>query len=120
MADEAVHPIRICDSATLQERADGVRFVVERPEGAVPAFVVRYEGRAYAYVNRCAHVGVELDWEHGRFFDSTRLYLICATHGALYEPHSGYCVGGPCKGRRLEPLGVVEREGAIFLKGTTK
>lgn len=115
MADD---PVRICESEELLERGEGVRFEVQRPEGRVPAFVVRFDGQARAFLNRCAHVGVELDWEHGRFFDQSRLYLICATHGAIYEPHSGHCVAGPCRGRRLTPVAVVERDGAIFLKGS--
>jgi len=110
----------ICSSEAVVEKGPGVRFVVHRPEGDIPAFVVRYEGRAWAYANRCAHVSVELDWEHGQFFDPSRLYLICATHGAMYEPQTGYCVAGPCKGRRLEPLDVLEREGAIYLKDCGK
>ena len=33
---------------------------------------------------------------------------ICATHGAMYSPDSGYCVQGPCRGGRLEAVPVVE------------
>lgn len=106
----------ICTSDAVVEKGPGVRFVVHRPGGDAPAFLVRHEGKARAYLNRCAHVSVELDWEHGQFFDPSRLYLICSTHGAMYEPQTGCCVAGPCKGRRLESLEVVEREGAIYLK----
>ena len=60
-----------------------------------PAFVIRYDGTVYAYVNRCAHVSVELDWIEGEFFDLTGLYLICSTHGATYLPESGRCVARP-------------------------
>ena len=37
-----------------------------------------------------------------------------ATKGALYTPDSGICVAGPCRGARLAPLEVVEREGKVF------
>jgi nitrite reductase/ring-hydroxylating ferredoxin subunit len=70
----------------------------------------------HAYINRCAHVPIELDWLPGRFFDSSRHFLICATHGAMYAPDSGYCVQGPCRGARLEPVAVIERDGGVFLK----
>ena len=113
-------PGRICASADLVERGPGFRFEVKLAGEAVPAFVVRYEGRAYAFLNRCAHVSVELDWENGQFFDSARLYLICSTHGALYEPDSGYCVAGPCKGANLSAVAVRERDGAIFVDGVTE
>lgn len=105
----------ICASADLVDGGDGVRFVVQRGGQGVAAFAVRYRGKVYAYINRCAHVAVELDWQPGRFFDSDGLYLICATHGALYRPESGACVEGPCRGGRLEMLPVVELDGGVFL-----
>lgn len=105
----------ICASRELLDSGRGVRFEVEQRGKTVPAFVVRYRGKLYAYVNRCAHVGIELDWMEGEFFDLSGLYLICATHGAIYVPDSGQCVGGPCKGQRLESLSVLERNGIVFL-----
>lgn len=107
----------ICASDALINGGDGVRFSVERSGETLAAFVVRYHGRVFAYVNRCAHVPVELDWQPGRFFDSGGEYLICATHGALYWPESGACVAGPCRGGRLKALSVVERDGGVFLVG---
>lgn len=110
---------RICGSAEVLEKGPGRRFEVPLAGGSAPAFVVRYEGRAYAFLNRCAHASVELDWEQGQFFDTTRLYLICATHGAIYEPDSGRCIAGPCKGARLTAIAVEEHDDAIFLRGFT-
>jgi len=49
------------------------------------------------------------------FFDHSELYLICATHGATYEPDTGHCVLGPCRGKSLVPLPVAERGGAVLL-----
>ncbi len=60
--------------------------------------------QVYAYVNRCPHQGTELDWVPGQVFDHQQRFLICATHGALFEPSSGRCVAGPCKGTRLTPI----------------
>jgi nitrite reductase/ring-hydroxylating ferredoxin subunit len=57
---------------------------------------------------------MELDWKPGEFFDSSQLYLICATHGALFDPASGACLGGPCNGCGLRPLRVVEEMGGVF------
>ncbi|QID17753.1 Rieske 2Fe-2S domain-containing protein [Nitrogeniibacter mangrovi] len=105
----------ICASEALTDGDAGVRFQLERHGQTVPAFAVRFDGRAYAYVNACAHVPVELDWMEGDFFDSDRRYLICATHGARYEPETGYCVMGPCRGARLQPLTIVERDGQVWL-----
>jgi len=106
---------RICDSAVLRDGEAGVRFDLDRSGYRTSAFVVRHAGVARAYLNRCAHKFVELDWEPGEFFDSDRQYLVCATHGALYEPDSGYCVAGPCRGARLIPVAVREADGGVWL-----
>jgi len=105
----------ICASEALAERGKGVRFTVEFQGESRPAFAIRYDGRPYAYLNSCAHVQVELDWLEGEFFDHSKLYLICATHGATYEPDSGYCVLGPCRGQSLVALPVTERGGDVLL-----
>jgi nitrite reductase/ring-hydroxylating ferredoxin subunit len=105
----------ICASDEVIERGKGVRFTLERAGGMVPAFAIRYRGRVHAYLNRCAHVSVELDWAEGEFFDLSGLYLVCATHGAVYYPDSGRCAGGPCAGAGLKPLEIVEREGCVYL-----
>ena len=105
----------ICAADALDERGRGWRFEVERGGVRVPAFAVRWNGVVRAYLNRCGHVPVELDWQPGEFFDAGRLYLICATHGAQYDPASGRCVGGRCAGRGLTPVRVVERDGQIYL-----
>jgi nitrite reductase/ring-hydroxylating ferredoxin subunit len=79
------------------------------------AFAVRHQGRVVAYLNRCAHVAMELDWLAGRFFDSDGQALLCATHGAAYDPSDGRCVGGPCAGRGgLRRLQVVEEGGVVY------
>ena len=59
----------ICESGALQEKGRGVRFGVTLNGEQQPAFAVRYGGQVYAYLNRCAHVSVELDWAEGAFFD---------------------------------------------------
>ena len=106
----------ICAGAELADGGSGVRFDVPTAQGEKSAFVVRHRGRVYGYVNRCAHIGVEMDWQPGEFFDDSGLYLICATHGAVYRPETGECIAGPCRGARLEPLDVVELDGGIYLK----
>lgn len=106
----------ICASVDLQNEGPGVRFELIRHDLPVPAFVIRYGGKVHGYINRCGHVPVELDFQPGEFFDHSRLYLICATHGALYDPASGACLGGRCSGRGLVKLDVVEHDGAVYLK----
>lgn len=105
----------ICHGRELVERGRGIRFEVARRGELVPAFVVRFEGKVHAYLNRCAHRSLELDWNAGDFFDAFAVHLLCATHGARYAPGTGICVGGPCTGARLVKLAVVEDEGNVYL-----
>jgi nitrite reductase/ring-hydroxylating ferredoxin subunit len=106
--------IYICDSESLDEGGKGIRFPVTVDGDDLTAFVVRYGLEARAYLNRCAHLPMELDWTEGEFFESSGLYLMCATHGALYEPDTGHCAGGPCRGGRLHAINVIERDKKIF------
>jgi len=111
----AREPRLICPAAALAEGGKGVRFELAPGSGLENAFAVRYDGEVRAYVNSCPHVGTELDWQPGEFFEATGLYLVCSTHGALFEPQSGLCVAGPCRGASLEPLPVREQDGEVFL-----
>ncbi len=105
----------ICSADALVDGGPGVRFTVAQFGQDEAAFVVRFRGRVFAYLNRCAHVPIELDWQHNEFFDISKLYLICSTHGALYAPETGRCQGGRCNGKGLIPLAVEEREGVVYV-----
>lgn len=71
---------------------------------AVDGFVVNHEGEHRAYVNRCPHAGTTLDLWPNEFHAEDGRTLVCATHGALFEPLTGRCTAGPCAGDALEPL----------------
>lgn len=58
-------------------------------------FLINYEGRFHAYVNRCRHVPIAMDWVDNQFFAEQGRYLMCQTHNAYYQPDSGECVAGP-------------------------
>ena len=107
----------LCASNDLLLGGLGIRFSVKDSNDKTwPAFVVRHRHGVSAFLNRCSHLALELDWEPGQFFDIDGEHLICATHGALYAPQSGECAGGPCNGTGLEPLTVEEEAGSIKLK----
>lgn len=108
--------VHLCGASALGDGASGVRFPLTAWGEQRTGFAVRYQGRVYAYLNRCAHVPVELDWNEGDFFDSSGTYLMCSTHGALYLPETGHCAGGPCRGGKLHPISVVEVDGEIYWK----
>jgi nitrite reductase/ring-hydroxylating ferredoxin subunit len=107
----------ICPSAALADSGRGVRFEVEYFGAPAPAFVIRKNGDVHGYLNRCAHVAMELDWQEGVFFDSDGRDLLCSTHGATYDAASGRCVGGPCNGTPLVKLRIEERDGMVYFMG---
>ena len=107
----------ICASRELVDSGRGVRFEVEYFGEPAPAFAIRYRGQAHAYLNRCAHVAMELDWQEGVFFDLAGRDLLSSTHGATYDTRSGRCLGGPCNGASLVKLKVEERSGGVYFMG---
>lgn len=79
-------------------------------------FVFLRNGTLYAYLNRCPHLGIELNWMPGRFMDSDDCFIQCATHGALFIPEDGHCIAGPCQGDALTPLQVTEDSGSVLVR----
>ena len=108
----------VCASGALLDSGKAVRFEVEYFGERTPAFVLRFHGRVHAYLNRCGHVPMELDWRAGEVFDIEGRDLICSTHGASYAAGSGKCVGGPCGKTPLVKLRVEERGGSIYYLGS--
>jgi nitrite reductase/ring-hydroxylating ferredoxin subunit len=106
-------PQYLCRSDELVERGKGVVFDVMLWRQPARAFALRIDGRVVAYINRCAHVPTELDWNPGEFLDAERTTIVCAVHGAQYSPASGHCLGGPCGRGRLMPLTVNESGGEV-------
>jgi nitrite reductase/ring-hydroxylating ferredoxin subunit len=104
----------ICASADLEERGRAVVFDVLLWGQPARAFALRFDGRVVAYMNRCAHVPTELDWQPGEFLDRDKRWIICSIHGATYEPADGHCIAGPCRGESLIALDVVERDGQVY------
>lgn len=105
----------IFPSTDLQDEGKGLRFPMPKLGNFASGFVIRFHGKPYAYVNQCAHIPVELDWNEGDFFTSQKDYLICSTHGAHYQPQTGYCVMGPCKGKNLKPIAVTEQDQQVVI-----
>jgi len=72
----------------------------------VDGFVVNHGGTVRAYVNRCPHAGTTLDLWPNEFLSEDGRWLICATHGAVFDPGTGDCTAGPCAGDALAALPV--------------
>ena len=85
-------------------------------QGAVP--YVAADGRAYlvvqhagvwrVFVNVCPHRRLPLDRAGQVFMTEDRTLLVCANHGARFDPVTGECVAGPCAGKRLQRVPALE------------
>ena len=67
----------------------------------IEAFVLNHGGELHAYLNRCRHVPMTMDWVENQFYTEDGEYIQCATHGACYKPDTGECVEGPPFGKFL-------------------
>ena len=104
----------VCASATLADGGKAQVFDLLEYGRPARAFVLRFDGAVVGYLNRCAHVPAEMDWQEGEFLDADKRYIVCSIHGATYEPTSGHCVAGPCVRGRLTAVPVREREGQVY------
>ena len=108
--DEQLVPL--CNSADLVDGGLAVSFDVVHGGQTCRAFAIRWRGGVHAYLNRCAHVAMEMDWQPDRFFDDSGEWLLCGTHGAVYRPDTGACAGGPCRGG-LVRIALTESDGVV-------
>jgi nitrite reductase/ring-hydroxylating ferredoxin subunit len=105
-------PVPLCSSKDLEDGGLAVPFDVVYAGQTCRAFAVRWKGAVHAYLNRCAHVAMEMDWQPNRLFDDSGQWLLCSTHGAVYRPDTGACAGGPCRGG-LVRIALSERDGVV-------
>jgi nitrite reductase/ring-hydroxylating ferredoxin subunit len=102
----------LCPLADIPE--PGARgFNFRAGEAIFAGFVVRAAGEVRGYVDRCPHAGFPLALFGDRYLTREGDLVICATHGALFRPLDGVCVGGPCAGERLATWPVRVEGGAV-------
>jgi nitrite reductase/ring-hydroxylating ferredoxin subunit len=100
----------------LTELTGGARaFTIGNGDWPLRGFVVRVGDAVHGYVNRCPHAGHPLDLVPQRFLTSDGTLILCASHGALFEKATGYCVAGPCFGRSLTPVALQVQCGLVLL-----
>ena len=98
------------------EPGETKKFMLSVEGRETECFVVHYDGQYFAYINRCAHVPMTMDWIENQFLTEDGRYILCATHGAAFEPNTGECIFGPPCGKFLVrvPLSI---DGDLILAG---
>lgn len=81
--------------------------------GHTMIMIIRQGNQVYAYENSCPHIGTPLDFLPDQFLTKERDYILCSTHGALFQIEDGRCVSGPCAGDALRPIAAAIEDGQI-------
>ncbi len=100
---------RIATDADLRSRG-AITFSRRLGERSVEGILLATPGGATAFENRCPHVPIPLD-RTGEPLLTGDGRLACRQHGAIFEPESGRCVDGPCRGDALRPIAIQRRHG---------
>jgi nitrite reductase/ring-hydroxylating ferredoxin subunit len=90
------------------------KFTFERDGQRTEAFVANFRGDFVAFVNRCVHLPISLDLDDNDFFTCDGEFFVCKTHGSVYDPCAGKCIGGPGQGKSLERLALIVEAGTIY------
>ena len=64
-----------------------------------PIMITRKCNQFYGYENACPHQGSRLDTTPGQFLDEDENFITCGNHQAQFDPDTGECFIGPCKGQ---------------------
>lgn len=99
---------RLCALADIADPgAKG--FLFRQGEALFLGFVVRRGETVTGFIDRCPHAGMPLALLPNRYLTREGDLILCSSHGALFRPADGLCLGGPCAGKSLTgwPVAVV-------------
>jgi nitrite reductase/ring-hydroxylating ferredoxin subunit len=88
---------RLC---SLDDIPDGGALQID-PGEPTHYVLLRRGHEVWAYLNRCPHFSIPLDFEPGVFCTYDASLLMCAHHSAMFRFEDGHCVDGPCAGAAL-------------------
>ncbi|WP_181918258.1 Rieske 2Fe-2S domain-containing protein [Wenzhouxiangella sp. 15190] len=107
-------PVFLCPSDDLTE-GQYREFQIEQDEQPVWLIVTRQAGQPRGWLNLCPHQGRPLNFAPDRFLTDEDNRLVCAHHGAVFDPASGVCVSGPCQNATLRDIALDESDGRILV-----
>jgi len=104
---------QLCELDHIEE-GDARGFEITIASETVAVVCIRQGQKVFAYRNRCPHTGINLEWLPDQFLDDTRQYVVCSTHGAMFQVEDGHCVTGPCAGDSLDAVPVKIEKGVVL------
>lgn len=109
------HTQPLCDARALEEgRAQGF---LPDVDGNDCLFIIRHQGALYAWRNACPHMaGAPMAWKRHAYLSPDGQHIMCYAHGARFEPDTGLCVQGPCRGQYLKRVNLeIDVQGKVRL-----
>jgi nitrite reductase/ring-hydroxylating ferredoxin subunit len=97
------------------DQSDARGFTMGTGDWPLRGFVVRINDHVRGYINSCPHARHPLNFEPHRFLTPDAALILCASHGALFEKLTGYCVAGPCAGQSLRTVPLEVEGGFVML-----
>jgi nitrite reductase/ring-hydroxylating ferredoxin subunit len=81
-------------------------------------FVVRKDGKLYAYWDACPHYGTTpMAWRTDAYLNAAGNRIVCASHGSEFEIETGRCLHGAALGKELTPAAIeLTSSGDVILK----
>jgi nitrite reductase/ring-hydroxylating ferredoxin subunit len=104
----------ICRLEDLGEAA-ARGFAMGAGDWPLRGFVVRIKDQVRGFVNSCPHARHPLNFKPNQFLTQDGSLILCASHGALFEKLTGYCVAGPCAGQSLRTVPLEITDGYVML-----
>jgi nitrite reductase/ring-hydroxylating ferredoxin subunit len=94
--------------ADLTDIPDKGGIVIDLREGDAlfSMLVVQTQSGPRAYLNRCPHARWPLETASGDIVLSPGGDIVCAAHGAMFNPETGAFAGGPGRGDGLTPIEI--------------
>jgi nitrite reductase/ring-hydroxylating ferredoxin subunit len=84
--------------------------------GEDTVLLLRRDAAVLAFINSCPHQGARLEYRKDAFMSSDGKYIICHAHGARFDPETGLCVLGPCRGASLQSVPCWVEEDWVFVR----
>jgi|SRR5450830_214780 len=104
----------LCHLEQLPE--GGARGFDAESSGQATIFVLRRGQQAWAWRDACPHHGTPLPWRKDAYLDASGEHVVCAAHGALFDPITGICTLGPCLGDALTAVSLrIDPDGSLHL-----
>ncbi|RAL20699.1 (2Fe-2S)-binding protein [Lujinxingia litoralis] len=101
--------LAILDICDLRHPGDARAFLFTDAHGRpATGFLLRLSpSTLVAFENRCPHWNIPLGDDPSRLFHPAGNVIVCQTHGARFDAHSGLCQTGPCDGQHLTRFTVL-------------